>query len=475
MIWQIHGHEGRMPMKSKNNISLLTLLLCLLMLGCPRFVLAADGPTGKSLKKIAIAYSSISPSSSVIWVTYEAGLFRKYGLDVQMIFIESGSRAGQSLISGDVTAAQVAGAAVVQSNLQGSGIVMIGGLVNTLDYKLVVARDVTRPDQLKGKIMAVSRAGSSSDFATRYALDRYGLVPGKDVTIIQIGSQPARFAALEAGKIQGVMIAVPLTAKATKLGFNILADLQMLGLEYQHTGLALSQKLINTQPELVRNILKAFVDGIHYAKTQKQETMAILAKYLKTNDSDELEDAYESVLIGLVPKKPYPTLKGIQTILREFSAKDAAARAARPEQFVDLTFIKELDASGFIDNLYKGSSVVKTYTEPVPAATVPRETVPQSVSKAKTVVAENKTKPPEPAVEKAPPVAVAVVPKSPVPGSQYYIVKAGDTLSKIAEQHYNSVYQWRLIYEANKGTVKNPDYIYIGMKLVIPPEPSAGG
>jgi ABC-type nitrate/sulfonate/bicarbonate transport system substrate-binding protein/LysM repeat protein len=462
-------------MKAKKNVSRLMLLVCSLLLGCYRYVLAADGPASQGLKKIAIAYSSISPSQSPIWVTYEAGLFRKYGLDVEMIFIESGSRTVQTLISGDVAAAQVGGAPVVQSNLKGSGIVMIAGLLNTLDYKLIVARDITRPDQLRGKIMAVSRAGGSSDFATRYALDKYGLVPDKDVTLIQIGSQPARFAALEAGKIQGVMIAVPLTAKAAKAGFNTLADLQMLGLEYQHTSLALSRNLLKSQPELARNILKAFIDGIHYMKTQKRETMAVLAKYLKTNDQDELEDAYESIVIGLVPQKPYPTLKGIQTILRELGAKDTAARAARPEQFVDLTFIKELDASGFIDNLYKGGSVVKTYTEPVPATTVARETAPQSVSKAKTVVVENKTKTPEPAAEKAPPVAVAVVPKSLVPGSQYYIVKAGDTLSKIAEQYYNSLYQWKLIYEANKDIVKNPHYIYIGMKLVIPPEPSSGG
>jgi ABC-type nitrate/sulfonate/bicarbonate transport system substrate-binding protein/LysM repeat protein len=462
-------------MKIKNIVSLLTLLVCSLILGGYRFATAADGPASQSLRKIAIAYSGISPSQSPIWVTYEAGLFRKYGLDVEMIFIESGSRTVQTLISGDVAAAQVAGAPVVQSNLKGSGIVMIAGLVNTLDYKLIVARDITRPEQLKGKVMAVSRAGGSSDFATRYALDKYGLVPDKDVTLIQIGSQPARFAALEAGKIQGVMIAVPLTAKATKAGFNTLADLQMLGLEYQHTALAFSRNLLKTQPELARNILKAFVDGIHYMKTQKRETMAILAKYLKTNDQDELEDAYESVLIGLVPRKPYPTIKGIQTILREFSIKDAAARAARPEQFVDLTFIKDLDASGFIDNLYKGTSVAKSSIEPIPATTVSRESTPQPVSKAKPVVVESKTKTPEPAAEKAPPVAVAVIPKSPLPGSQYYIVKAGDTLSKIAEEYYNSLYQWERIYEANKDIVKNPHFIYIGMKLVIPPESSSGG
>jgi len=130
-----------------------------------------------------------------------------------------------------------------------------------MDYQLMVDKSITRPDQLKGKIMAVSRFGSSSDFATRYALDKFGLVPERDVTILEIGSQPARFAALESGKIQAAMVAIPLTRKAKTLGFHTLADLQMLGLEYQHTGLATTQALIRTRPDLVRNVMKAYVEG----------------------------------------------------------------------------------------------------------------------------------------------------------------------------------------------------------------------
>ena len=133
-------------------------------------------------------------------MAYEGGFFRKYGLEVQIIFVESGSRTVQTLISGDVVAAQDAGPAVIQSNFQGSGVVMIAGFLNTMDYKFIVARDITRPDQLKGKSVAVSRIGSSSDFATRYALEKYGLVPDKDVAILQIGSQPARMSALRRGQ-----------------------------------------------------------------------------------------------------------------------------------------------------------------------------------------------------------------------------------------------------------------------------------
>lgn len=448
---------------------------------CSSTALAADTGTPQPLKKVVIAYSGISPSQAPAWMAYESGIFRKYGLDAQLIFIESGSRTVQTLISGDVVAAQVAGTSVLQSNIQGSGVVMIAGFLNTMDYKLIVARDITRPDQLKGKTVAVSRIGSSSDFATRYALEKYGLTPDKDVAILQIGSQPARFSALETGKIQGVMIAIPLTAKATKMGLNTLADLQMLGLEYQHTGLAVNQTLIKTQPELVRNVLKGFVEGIHFMKTHRKEALAIMAKYLKTDDPDALQEAYEAIGQALIPEKPYPTLKGIQIMLREMGAKDAGARTARPEQFVDISFMKELDSSGFIDRLYKSPAVAKAAprveSPSAPAASV-KEKAPLAEAKVRPAGTDEKLKPVAKqvpaAAEKQPAVQTTAAAKASAPAAQIYVVKGGDTLSKIAERFYNSVSKWEKIYEANRDILKNPNYIFIGMKLTIPADDQAG-
>jgi len=464
---------------SRKLISIIFLLWAFAVTA-PGPAIAAEGGTPQSLKKITIGYSSISPASSPAWFAYEGGFFRKYGLDAQLIFIESGSRMVQTLISGDVVAAQVGGAPVVQSNLQGSGVVIIAGLLNTMDYKFVVSRDITRPDQLKGKTVAVSRVGSSSDFATRYTLEKYGLVPDKDVAILQIGSQPARFSALESGRIHGVMIAIPLTARAAKLGLNILADLQMLGLEYQHTSLAVSQNMIKTQPDLVRNVLKSFVEGIHYAKTHRREAVAILAKYLKTDDADALQEAYESELQALIPEKPYPTLKGIQTILREMGAKDPNARSARPEQFVDNSFMKELDSSGFIDRLYKTTAVAKVAprTEPAPAPVAAKEKTPAVEAKAKAVATDEKAKPVakqvSASVEKPQPTeALAKMAKVPALAAQQYTVKSGDTLSRLAERFYSAPGKWEKIYDANKDILKNPNYIYIGMKLTIPADDQA--
>jgi len=411
---------------------------------------AADQP----VEKVRIAYSGISGSQTAIWVAYEQGFFRKNGLDVELIYIEGAPLVVQTLVSGDVTAAAVSGAAVIQSNLQGSGVVMTAGFLNTLDYKLMVSKDITQPDHLKGKSLAVSRFGSSSDFATRYALETYGLVPGKDVTLVQIGSQPERFAALASGRIQGALIAIPVTAKAKKAGFNTLADLQMLGLEYPQNGLAVTQGLIKSKPALVRNMTKAFVEAIHYFKTHRKETLAIYRKYLKTDDMEALEETYEAVGLNLVPEKPYPTMKGIRIVLKEMASKNPKAEAATPDQFVDLTFIRELDKSGFIDRLYKAQPVVASRED-------------AGSSPASPVIKEK----PKPApVKEAASIALGA---SSLP--QTYTVTAGDTLSRLAFRFYGASHKWPQIHQANADTLKNPNYLYIGQQLLIPPDGKRGG
>ncbi|HEY7217394.1 MAG TPA: ABC transporter substrate-binding protein [Candidatus Binatia bacterium] len=441
----------------------VTVACIIVMLACVAASLAADRP----LQKINVAYSSISGNVSPLWVTQDKGFFRKYGLDVQAILIESGTTTAQALVAGDITFASVAGPAAIQSNLRGADVVMIAGIINTLTFQLYTERGITRPDQFKGKSVAVTRYGSATDFAIRYALDKYGLDANKDVAILQLGNQPALLAALEAGKVQGAMLSAPTSLRAKKMGFPMLADLQMLGLEYQHTSIATTKALLKSKPDLARDFMRAYIEGIQYAKTHRKETLEILAKYLRTDDKEILDDMYESIILTLVPEKPYPTLKGVQIILRELGAKDALARAAHPEQFVDLTVMKELDSSGFIDRVYKSAAVAKAAPKIEPVA---------APALAKAQIAEGKMKPVE-TEEKPKPVARQVTSSNANmeasvatarPAAHQYTVKAGDTLSKLAGQFYNAPDKWGKIYEANRDLLKNPNYIYIGMKLMIP-------
>jgi NitT/TauT family transport system substrate-binding protein len=416
---------------------------------------ATEKPVPRSPEKLAIAYSSISGNMAPLWITHERGFFRKYGLDVQLVFIESGTTTVQSLISKDVAFAQMAGAGVVQSRLRGSDVVMIAGIINTLTFKFYVEKNISQPEQLKGKSVAVTRFGSSTDFALRYALERYGLQPERDVAVVQAGSMPAIFAQLEGGWVQGAMLSAPFTLKAKHMGFPMLADLQMLGLEYQHTGLVTTQALIKSRPDLVQDVMKAYVEGIHYYKTHKADSLAVLAKYLKTSDNAVLNEIYDDVGLTLTPEKPYPTLRGIEIMLRELAGREPKARLARPEDFVNLTFIKELDSSGFIDRLYKANPIVARREEPRTAtATLPLKEKSSAADKAASGGIAAKSMAPTAA--------------APAGDPQEYTVEAGDTLTHLALRYYRDWRKWEKIYEANRQTMKDPHYIYVGQKLIIP-------
>ncbi|HWP22935.1 MAG TPA: ABC transporter substrate-binding protein [Candidatus Binatia bacterium] len=452
-------------MRQRSNFFLGKILLAALAVAvAPARTSAADRP----LQKINVAYSSISGNIAPLWVTQDKGFFRKYGLEVQAILIESGTTTAQALVAGDISFASVAGPAAIQSHLRGADIVIIAGIINTLTFQLYTEKSITRPDQFKGKSVGVTRYGSATDFAMRYALDKYGLDANKDVAILQLGNQPAQLAALEAGKIQGAMLSMPTSLKAKKMGFPMLADLQMLGLEYQHTSIATTRSLMKSKPDLVRDFMRAYIEGIHYAKTHRKETLDVLAKYLRTDDKEVLEETYESIISTLVPEKPYPTLKGIQIILRELGVKDAAARNARPEQFVDTSVVKELDSSGFIDRLYKSTAVAKaTPARPEAVAQAPAAKSQVADSKTKPVAGEEKAKPVAKPASAPSDKVLASAPAAKVEAYQY-TVKPGDTLSKLAGQFYNAPHRWEKIYEANRDVLKNPNYIYVGMKLIIP-------
>jgi LysM repeat protein len=248
------------------------------------------------------------------------------------------------------------------------------------------------------------------------------------------------------------MLSAPFTLRAKNMGLPLMADLQMLGLEYQHTGLATTQAFIKARPELVRSVMKAYVEGIHYYKTHRAESLAILTKYLRTSDTDVLTEVYEDVGLRLTAEKPYPTLRGIGIMLREMAATNPKITAARPEEFVDLTFIKELDGSGFIDRLYKTTVAVASREEP--------RSTPANIS-GNSAPGTARTK------------AIAGTIKSVVPvgfsdGASEHTVEAGDTLSLIARKYYGTQLNWEKIYQANKSTMKHPDYIYVGQKIIIP-------
>ncbi len=306
------------------------------------------------LVKLNVGYVGINSDNVIAWVAKEGGIFARNGLDVQLIYFQGGTTSVMALVSGETPIAQTAGPGVVNAVLGGSDAVMIAGGVTTLDYWLLSRPEIKTPEQLKGGAVAISRFGSASDFIVRYALQRIGLTPVKDVAILQIGALPDRLAAMETKRVQATVLAPPAMYMAQKRGFNILADVAALGLAYQATGVATTRRFIREHPEIVRKYVEAHVEAVHRFKTDRQLGMAVLAKYLRLQDKEILERTYLGAIAEhKLPAKQYPTLEGIRTILKPLLEQDPKARAAKAEDFVDMRFIKELDESGFIDRLYK--------------------------------------------------------------------------------------------------------------------------
>lgn len=316
-------------------------------------VLALTSLSDAQLRKLNIAYTATSPYQAALIIAKEAGLLRKNGLDVSMIFTTGGSLGIQAMVSGDVAMTLSDGSSAVISKLGGVDILILASLLNTFPYSLIAIPEIKQVSQLKGTAVAVSRFGSATDVAVRMALAKLGLNAEKDVTLLQIGVQTARFAALQSKNVQSTIITPPFTLTARKLGYNTLIDMEQLNIPYQLTALLASRSYIKEHPDAVLSVVRALSEAIHLYKREKESSLKILSKYLKTDDREALDETYREVALKTLPEKPYPTLAGVQTILNELASRNPKAKSMRPEEFVDSSFVKKLDDEGFFERLYR--------------------------------------------------------------------------------------------------------------------------
>ena len=306
-------------------------------------------------ERLFVGYAGMSADLSHVWIAKEAGLFEKYGVDVVPIYFSGGRPLMQALIAGDVHLAATGGITSIRSTIAGAELIIIAGYINKIASTFFTAKDITRPEQLKGKAVAISGFGTTSHALTVLALQRLGLVPIKDVAIIQIGDQTARFAALQANTIQGSIIAPPLTLLAKNSGFNPMLDLPRAGIPWLQEVIVASNSALNKRAGAVRNFMKGFIEGLKLWHTDKDKTTALLARFMRIDiekNREIINEAYE-FMKDATEKKPYPSFDGIRLQLDMIAETDAKAKGTRPEQVVDLKMLQEIDRSGFIDALYK--------------------------------------------------------------------------------------------------------------------------
>lgn len=304
------------------------------------------------LEKVYVGVAGLSGALAHAFIPKDSGLYEKFGLDVDLVFFQGGTQGMQSLIAGGVQLTVASGSEIIAARVSGADATMIAGYMNTVPYSIVADKGISRFADLRGGKAAISRFGTTSDLAMRYAFERNGLTPGKDITLVQLGDQGARFAALTSGTVQATVISPPFDLTAKKLGFRILADMADLGLNYQHEAIASSEQWLAERPDTARRFLKAFIAGIHLWMTDEKRTKEILAKRLRIKDKEVLDETY-SAYKKLTEKKPYPTLKGLEFQILDLAQRNVKAKGAKPENFVNLRLMREIDKSGFIEALYR--------------------------------------------------------------------------------------------------------------------------
>ena len=314
------------------------LALLVFVLAHPFRVFAAD--------KIRLGYSGVGSGNEIYDLVQETGLFKKHGLDVEIVRIPGGAIIVQALIANELTFGRGQATEVINAHLAGYPLKIIAVLLNKFMYQFVTPASIANPQQLRGKAVAVSRFGSGSEFVTRMVLKSWGLEPGKDVTILQVGNSPARFSAMLTGNVHGSILDLALAPRARKMGLKILGDLSQLDVEYPQGVLYVPRQTIERRPDMIVSFLKAFLEGIRYFKTNRQAAFKIISKSVGLNDPEEIQEYYEVLTKKFVRDNPMPTAASMRTVLDESSEKNPRIREIKAEDLMELRFLTELRADG---------------------------------------------------------------------------------------------------------------------------------
>jgi ABC-type nitrate/sulfonate/bicarbonate transport system substrate-binding protein len=337
--------EGR----NKRQIACAIILVTLITL------LTYTSPRNASSQTVRVAYPSESATSLPLFVMKEARLFKKYGLDADLVFITSSSVIIPAMLAGEVHVAASGGPPGITAALQGGDIVQIAGIVNRMASSLVTLPEIKKPADLKGGKIGISRFGSIQHQYAQYILHQWGL--DKDITIVQVGGQIQVIAALKAKGIQGVILTEPNIKVAESLGFKVLEDLSKGGAEYPHQAIISTKTFIRNQPEALKRFLKGYIDSIALIRRDKEFSIKVLGKYTRTSDRKALDVTYDAFTdryyVDLKNGLPYPTLKGIQFILDQLAPTNPKAKSAKPEDFVYPDSLREIGEAGFLKEVMK--------------------------------------------------------------------------------------------------------------------------
>ncbi|MCL4393713.1 MAG: ABC transporter substrate-binding protein [Chloroflexi bacterium] len=350
---------------SRTTLAVVLLIVALVAIACapaPAAVPTAAPPAGTTAPTTAPAASTAAPLVKVnsswsmtnadpapLWVAQDVGFFKQNGLDVSLIFIDGGTKHAQALIAKSVDIGISSAAPVVSADAGGADLELIAGLVNRINYDFIVRPGIKSGADLKGGKVAISGPSGSSTTAMRIALKQlFNLDPDKDVVMITIGNETEREAALLSGQIDATIVNPDTSIKAKKDGLVVLETLWGKPIDYEHTGVATTRSFAEKNPQVVTAYLKSIIQAIGYMKdpSNKANVEKIIAKYLKSNDTEMIDQSYTRMSQTILQCAPYVTMGGMKTVISE--SKTAVKAGLTPEKASDNSYLKALDDSGFI-------------------------------------------------------------------------------------------------------------------------------
>ena len=311
------------------------------------FLLLAQIGSAQTREKVRVALGSISVNTSVIPIGHQFGIFAKYGVDLEPIYMGGGMNSLAAVTSNSVQFLSAGSTATISARLGGMDITMLTVQSSKLEYSIMTSPDIKTPQDLKGKIVTGTRPGASADSALRLILRKWGLEPGKDVIFISVGeSQQGRMNALQRGSVVATALTPPFSGIAKQLGFRELIDLRKSDIEYAGSSIAGMAGYIKSHSLLVENFLKGYIESLHFFRTQKEKTVAGIMKFMKMNDRARAEEGYD-YYVELMPVMPYASVASVKTVLQFLAAGQPKAATANPEEFYDHSYLKKIEDSGF--------------------------------------------------------------------------------------------------------------------------------
>jgi len=306
--------------------------------------------SARALENIVIAYPTTSSQFAPLWFARDVGLYEKYGLDAKLVFVQGGSVLLQAMLAGQAHAAQNGIAETMVAILRGGDIRMLGVTAKVFPYTLIVTKGMKSAKDLVGGKIAVNRLGDVSAIASQVALRKLGLNPEKDVTMLQIGGSPQRLAALQSGSVQGAALDFMSGLRLSKLGYAVLAQ---VSLNYPYLGPVVSARFLRESPATAEAFVKALVESIARFKRNRDEGIKALAHYMKSDDTDVLNKAYDFIAGDFYGETLEPDPKGFQELVAEVSTREPIAKSATIQQVFDLTIARKLEREGFFKAAFR--------------------------------------------------------------------------------------------------------------------------